>query len=220
MVLPSVAPGDEPEWYRAALGRRPSYATAAVDGVSIAYRAWGEPSVDGLVLVHGGAAHSGWWDHIGPLLTEHRRVIAVDLSGHGDSDRRPSYSLDLWAREILAVAAAGGIGGPPTVVGHSMGGFVSLQAAIRFGSRLNGVVVLDSPVHDITPEEHAAFERGHSDRFGSTPPARRPSPASARSRSRTRYCPISSGTSPTRRWAVWTAAGPGSSTPASFAGRR
>ena len=51
------------------------------------------------MLVHGGAAHSRWWDHIAPMLTEGWRVVAVDLSGHGDSDRRDHYSLDTWARE-------------------------------------------------------------------------------------------------------------------------
>ena len=46
------------------------------------------------MLVHGGAAHSRWWDHIGPLLADGRLVVAIDLSGHGDSARRESYSLD------------------------------------------------------------------------------------------------------------------------------
>ena len=62
----------------------------------------------GIVLVHGGAAHSRWWDHIGPLLAADRRVVAIDLSGHGDSGRRESYSFDAWAGEMLAVAADAG----------------------------------------------------------------------------------------------------------------
>ena len=57
------------------------------------------------MLVHGGAAHSGWWDHVAPLLTWHR-VVALDLTGHGDSDRREVYDMRLWAREVVAVAAA------------------------------------------------------------------------------------------------------------------
>jgi pimeloyl-ACP methyl ester carboxylesterase len=110
------------------------------------------------VLVHGGAAHARWWDHIAPMLADGHRVAALDLSGHGDSDRRDHYSLDVWAEELLAVAAAAGIEGPPVVIGHSMGGFVTLRAASVYGSRLAGAVAVDSAVRDMTPEEQAALE--------------------------------------------------------------
>lgn len=128
-------------------------------GTEICYRAFGPEGASGLILVHGGAAHARWWDHIAPLLTVGRRVLAVDLSGHGDSGRRAAYSLDGWAEEVMAVAAAGGIAGPPIVLGHSMGGFVALRAAGLFGSQLAGIVVIDSPVQDLTPEDRAARQQ-------------------------------------------------------------
>jgi len=133
--------------------------TVTVDGAVIAYRTWGDRGDSGLVLVHGGAAHAHWWDHIAPLLAGDRRVVALDLSGHGDSGRRSGYNLDVWASEILAVAEAAGITQPPVVIGHSMGGFVALRAASLYGSRLAGAVAIDSPVRDITPEERAAREQ-------------------------------------------------------------
>lgn len=151
-------PAAPPAWFTAALAEPADQRTTTVEGTSIAYRAWGDRTGRGIVLVHGGAAHSRWWDHIGPLLTENRRVVALDLSGHGDSGRRDAYSFDGWAREVLAVAADAGITEPPVVIGHSMGGFVALWLASLAGSRLEGVVVIDSPVRDITPEEHAALE--------------------------------------------------------------
>jgi pimeloyl-ACP methyl ester carboxylesterase len=156
----SVAP---PAWFTAALTAPVAQRTTTVEGVSIAYREWGEerggPAGRGIVLVHGGAAHSRWWDHIGPLLADGRRVVAIDLSGHGDSGRRGSYSLDGWAREVLAVAVAAGLTAPPTVIGHSMGGHVTLRVASLFGARIEGAVVIDSPLRDMAPEEHAAQER-------------------------------------------------------------
>ena len=156
----SVAP---PAWFTAALAAPVAQRTTTVEGVSITYREWGEeragPAGRGIVLVHGGAAHSRWWDHIGPLLANGRRVVAIDLSGHGDSGRRGSYSLDGWAREVLAVVAAAGLTVPPTVIGHSMGGHVTLRVASLFGSRIEGAVVIDSPLRDMAPEEHAAQER-------------------------------------------------------------
>ena len=129
-----------------------------VDGAAIAYRTWGEPGGRGIVLVHGGAAHSRWWDHIGPLLADGRLIVAIDLSGHGDSTRRESYSLDQWAREVLAVSGDSGIATPPTVIGHSLGGLVTLRTAALFGSGIEGAVVIDSPIREMSPEEHAAME--------------------------------------------------------------
>ncbi len=157
MTTPGSA--EPPPWFTAAMDAPVEQRAVDVDGAAIAYRAWGERADDGIVLVHGGAAHARWWDHIAPLLDAGRRVVALDLSGHGDSGRRDAYSLDQWSREVLTVAAAAGIGSPPTVIGHSMGGFVALRAASLYGPRLAGVVAIDSPVRDITPEERAARER-------------------------------------------------------------
>jgi pimeloyl-ACP methyl ester carboxylesterase len=150
--------GDSPAWFRAALTAPTVAGEVMVDGIPISYRMWGAESPSGLVLVHGGAAHARWWDHIGPLLAHDRRVVALDLSGHGDSGRRDHYGLDGWAHEVMSVAAAAGFTSPPIIVGHSMGGFVALRAAGLFGAGLQGIAVIDSPVRDVTPEEQAARE--------------------------------------------------------------
>ena len=158
LVMIPATDAAPPAWFSAALSAATERAQVSAEGASIAYRAWGERGAPGIVLVHGGAAHSRWWDHIAPLLAPGRRVVALDLSGHGDSGRRETYGLDAWAREVLAVAADAGIAGPPTVIGHSMGGFVTLRLASLYGSRIAGAVAIDSPVRDLTPEEQAARE--------------------------------------------------------------
>jgi pimeloyl-ACP methyl ester carboxylesterase len=162
MTSPATDPPDgPPEWFTKALAAEPETRRVDVDGTAIAYLAWGDPSQRGVVLVHGGGAHAHWWDHIGPLLALDRRVLALDLSGHGDSGRREDYSLDIWAREILAVAADAGLTEPPTVIGHSMGGLATLRLASLHGEQIAGAVIIDSPVRDrdLTPEETAARER-------------------------------------------------------------
>ena len=159
MLKAETDAGVPPAWFTQALSAPVTERVTVLDGVPVAYRMWGSSQNGrGIVLVHGGAAHSRWWDHIGPLLTVDRRVIAIDLSGHGDSGRRESYSFDGWAREILAVAADAGLGAP-TVIGHSMGGVVTLRLAALFGSRIEGAVVIDSPVRNPAPEQHAAQDR-------------------------------------------------------------
>jgi pimeloyl-ACP methyl ester carboxylesterase len=147
-----------PAWFRAAIGSPVDEGTVVVHGCRIRYRRWGTNPSSGVALVHGGAAHSHWWDHIAPLLAEERSVVALDLSGHGRSDRRGEYSLDLWADEVVSVLDSVALD-RPTVIGHSLGGFVALRAAKLFGSRLAGVAAVDSPLRDFTPEERAARER-------------------------------------------------------------
>src|SRR3546814_6913575 len=71
-----------------------------VEGASVHYLAWGEPGRRGLVFVHGGGANAHWWTHIAATFAGERRVVAVDLSGHGDSSHRERYELEQWAREV------------------------------------------------------------------------------------------------------------------------
>jgi pimeloyl-ACP methyl ester carboxylesterase len=154
--LPNHPVAQPPSWFTEALAAPVVAAEVNVAGTQISYREFGDGAGSGIILVHGGAAHARWWDHIAPLLARARRVVAIDLSGHGDSGRRDKYTLDGWADEVMAVAAAAGFAGPPIVVGHSMGGFVALRAAGLYGAELAGIVIIDSPVQDITPEQQAA----------------------------------------------------------------
>ena len=144
---------DAPAWFRRALDDTPARGEVKVEGARIHYLRWGQRGRPGIVFVHGGAAHAHWWSFIAPLFTREYSVAALDLSGHGDSDRRDEYPRELWTREVIAVAEDAGFDGPPIVVGHSMGGFVTITAAVEFGDRLAGAVVLDSPVRRPDPEE-------------------------------------------------------------------
>jgi pimeloyl-ACP methyl ester carboxylesterase len=148
---------DAPEWFTSALATESSSHSLEVQGTTIRYRVWGEGDLPTVVLVHGGAAHSHWWDHVAPALSAGRRVIALDLSGHGDSDHRDEYSIDHWATEVLAVAAAAATP-DPILIGHSLGGIVTLAAALRAGSTLGGAVIVDSPLGDSSPEDDAAAD--------------------------------------------------------------
>ena len=146
-----IAP-EAPAWFRRALQTPFFDQFVEVGGTPIHYLTWGEPGRRGLVFVHGGGAHAHWWTHIAAHYSRQYRVVAVDLSGHGDSGRRDQYSLELWAEEVIAAAAAAGVDGPPVVVGHSMGGFVSIATAALHPDALEGVIVVDSPVAAPDPE--------------------------------------------------------------------
>ena len=142
---------DAPDWFRRALAVPFDDATVDVDG-PIHYLAWGKPNTRGLVFVHGGGAHAHWWTHVAATFAEEFRVVAVDLSGHGDSTHREQYSLEQWTDEVIAAAHDGAISGPPVIVGHSMGGFVTIATAARLADAISGVIVCDSPVTEPDPE--------------------------------------------------------------------
>jgi pimeloyl-ACP methyl ester carboxylesterase len=103
-------------------------------------------------MVHGGAGHAHWWSFLAPQLARQYRVVAPDLSGHGESGRRESYPREAWAREVMAVAADARLSSAPVLIGHSLGGLVSIVAASLFGERLAGTIVVDSPVRRPDPE--------------------------------------------------------------------
>ena len=151
-----------PRWFSAPPWGEGTVDVVAVDGVDICHRVWGDPSAPGIVLVHGGAGHLHWWSPISGLLADRYRVVALDLSGHGDSGWRERYDLRRWGAEVMAVADRH-ISGPPTLVGHSMGGAVVAAAAVRDGGRLRSAIVLDAPVWRDTSEVHQEFaERSFS----------------------------------------------------------
>jgi pimeloyl-ACP methyl ester carboxylesterase len=155
-----------PAWFTAALAVPASDELVDVAGARIAYRAWGDAGRPGVVLVHGTAAHAHWWDHVAPFLADAGlRVAALSISGHGDSGWRERYSFDQWAAEVMAVASAAGIAGPPVIIGHSLGGHIALQAASRYGRALTGIVVVDAPMFEGMPPPEAATQ---SAGFGSS----------------------------------------------------
>jgi len=113
--------------------------------------------------VHGGAAHAHWWTHIAATFANDFRVIAIDLSGHGDSGHRLRYDLRQWTDEVAAVAAAADFDGPCVIVGHSLGGMVTIGTAAMHPEVVAGVIVCDSPV--TTPDPEVASYRAR-DAFG------------------------------------------------------
>jgi pimeloyl-ACP methyl ester carboxylesterase len=143
---------DSPAWFRRALSIPFTDEHVAVQGCDIHYLAWGQPGRRGLVFVHGGGAHAHWWAPLAATFATEFRVVAVDLSGHGDSGHRNVYRLEQWTDEVAAVTTVAGFDGLPVIVGHSMGGFVTIATAARHADRLDGVIVCDSPVADVDPE--------------------------------------------------------------------
>ena len=140
---------DAPHWFTTGQTDPVEAGACKFEGGDIIWKAWGERGKPGLVLIHGGTAHKGWWDAIGPFLArEGWRVVAPDLPGMGESSWRDEYTLESHGRAMMAAAEDAGAceAGKPVFAGHSFGGFVTLKSATTFGDQLKAAIILDSPI--------------------------------------------------------------------------
>ncbi len=113
---------------------------------------WGRKGSPGLLFIHGGAAHAGWWRFIAPFFFPEYHCVAVDLSGHGDSARRSNYTPGLWCEEVLALTRDRDIfDKTPVIIGHSMGGLIGVRAAAVLADELPGLIIIDSSVRAPVP---------------------------------------------------------------------
>ncbi len=146
----------------------PPLAFVELPGVRMAYREWGRSdAAEAVVLIHGITSSSLSWVRVGPALGRHARVIAVDLKGHGDSDRPPAgYRIQDQAAEVAALCEVLGLR-QPAVIGHSWGGAIALVLATSTDrvSRL----VLEDPAIDQrrrTPEQRAQTREDYAATVG------------------------------------------------------
>jgi pimeloyl-ACP methyl ester carboxylesterase len=144
-LVPAL-PDGSPAWMATAFAHAPRTWRTHVEGSGIEVLEWGPLDGSAVLLLHGQAAHADWWRFIAPYLAEGRRVIVPSLSGMGGSDWRESYDIPLYAREIQAVLQAAGLDGASarvTLVGHSFGCIVLLQAARELGATVASLMLID-----------------------------------------------------------------------------
>ena len=114
-------------------------------------RCWGAAGGRALVCVHGVGQHGGVYEALGQQLAgEGFRVTAVDLRGHGDSDREPPWDTATHVDDLLASADELRIGAA-TWAGHSFGGRLVAALAARAPERAERLILLD-PGFEVAPE--------------------------------------------------------------------
>ena len=119
--------------------------TLSVDGRSIHCVVAG--SGPPLLLLHGWPTHSGLYRQILPALSAHRRVIALDLPGFGDSAKPTDvrYGFSFFSRVIDGVLEALEVDTLGIVV-HDLGGPIGLYWAVEHPERITELVVLNTLV--------------------------------------------------------------------------
>ncbi|PZS20697.1 MAG: alpha/beta hydrolase [Pseudonocardiales bacterium] len=119
--------------------------TALAGGNRLSYQEAGPADGPVVVLIHGLASDSDTWDRaLVPLAERGMRVIAVDLLGHGQSDKPAGrYLLDDFAASLAAFFAAAGIE-RATVGGHSLGGAIAVHFGFHYPRLVQRLILVSA----------------------------------------------------------------------------
>ena len=119
--------------------------TATVGHHSVSYLEAGVASAPTVVLLHGLASDATTWDRaVGPLAEQGLHVLAVDLLGHGESDKPDSsYLLTDFAEFLSELLPVLGITSA-TFVGHSFGGAIAVHFAHHYPHFVERLVLVSA----------------------------------------------------------------------------
>ena len=116
-----------------------------VNGLSLHALEWAAPGAPGLCFLHGGSAHSHWFDHVITPFVGRYHILSLDQRGHGSSEwpKPPAYATEDFVADLVGVMDAMGWPGM-TVVGHSMGGANAMGLSAWHPERVDRLVIVDS----------------------------------------------------------------------------
>jgi pimeloyl-ACP methyl ester carboxylesterase len=122
------------------------------NGINLHYLDYGTAGRPPMLCLHGGAVTAHWFDFVAGGFTADYHVRALDQRGHGDSARAepPDYRYRSYASDVAEVVDKLDLR-DFVLVGHSMGGLVSLIYAATYPGRVKCIVVVDSTLRS-TPE--------------------------------------------------------------------
>ena len=115
--------------------------SADASPISFAVKGTGEPTI---VFVHCWTCDRNFWQHQIEYFSDRYKVVWLDLAGHGQSgSTRSEYTMEAFGEDVAAVVNK--VGAKRVVlVGHSMGGPVSIEAANILGGKVVAVVGVDT----------------------------------------------------------------------------
>jgi pimeloyl-ACP methyl ester carboxylesterase len=115
------------------------------NGVRLHYLDYGMAGGRPMLCIHGGAAHAHWFDFVAPGFIEDHHVLSLDLRGHGDSAWADphSYNWKTYAEDVNAFVEKLDLR-DFVLIGHSMGGMISLVYATTHPGRVGRLVIVDT----------------------------------------------------------------------------
>ena len=135
----------------------PQDSWAEVGDLTMRYQDWGGDGPPVMAL-HGLASSAHWYDLVAPYLRDRFRVVAPDQRGHGKTTQASSgYDWGTLAGDITLLMDHLGIA-KASVFGHSWGGHVASNLAVRHPDRVRGVVLIDGGFQDGRMRAGATWE--------------------------------------------------------------
>jgi pimeloyl-ACP methyl ester carboxylesterase len=131
--------------------------SATRDGVTLRYidTGDGEPP---LLFIHGWTCNRTHWRDQVPHFAKKHRVLAVDLRGHGESDKPDQdYTIDGFVDDMAWLIRELGLQ-RPVVIGHSMGGVIAMNLARKHPKLVSAIVMVDSPITPLPEATRALVE--------------------------------------------------------------
>ncbi|MEO6655657.1 MAG: alpha/beta hydrolase [Pyrinomonadaceae bacterium] len=132
-------------------GQPPRSHWAKYDSGKVHYYDIGKSNKKAIVFVHGWTCNADFWKKSYSAFP-HYRVIAIDLPGHGKSDKpRSDYSMDYFAKSIDAVMKQAKVK-QAVLIGHSMGTPVIRQFNRLYPQETIGLVIVDGALRPFGPK--------------------------------------------------------------------
>jgi pimeloyl-ACP methyl ester carboxylesterase len=112
-----------------------------------------------LLCIHGAGSSSVVWMDLVRRASNGRRVVALDLPAHGQSDPWHGISIELYRDAVGTVAATLGLS-RAVLVGHSMGGLIAQACAAEWPDKIAGLVLVSTGLRiPIAPESFTALAK-------------------------------------------------------------
>src|SRR5687767_1120600 len=123
-----------------------------INNLRVSYSDHGPDNTPVIIFIHGFPFNKSMWNVQMDTLKDNYRVIAYDIRGHGNSDAGiDNFFIELFVNDLLRLMEALGIE-KSILCGLSLGGYIALNAVLKYPDRFDGLILNDTQCIADTPE--------------------------------------------------------------------
>ena len=124
----------------------------SINNLSVSYNDHGPDDAPAIIFIHGFPLNKSMWDIQTEALKKNYRVIAYDIRGHGNSDPGiDEFFIELFVNDLLRLMEKLEIE-KSILCGLSLGGYIALNAVLKYPDRFDGLILNDTQCIADTPE--------------------------------------------------------------------
>jgi len=123
-----------------------------INKLTVSYNDQGPDDAPVIIFIHAFPLNKSMWDKQMDALKENYRVVAYDIRGHGNSDPGvDNFVIELFVNDLLRLMEKLGIE-KSILCGLSLGGYIALNAVLKYPDRFDGLILNDTQCIADTPE--------------------------------------------------------------------